>query len=273
MIITRRTGDGLLVPYAYTLNPASPGTWTPPSNGGLTPWVARVRPFLMDSNDQFRPGPPLSLDSGQYAKQYNELLAIGPSNSATRTPEQADAARFWTDNPARQNNIAYTAVINSRGLDAIQAARLYAMGNLVAADTGIACWDAKYFYQNWRPQLAIAGGATDGNDKTTGDAVWTPLIPTPPHPEYPAGHGCATSGQAEVYTQFLGTSHIDITSSVPGLTQSTRHFDTANDLREEVIDVRVWSGIHFRDSGEVGAKMGRKLAQWALERYFGATGH
>lgn len=269
-LIAQRAGDGLGVQYPYPLNPDGPGHWVPPANGGLTPWLGQMKPFLISRHDQFRPGPPPAPHTGKYRQQYEEVLAIGRSDSTERTAAQTDASRFWTDNPARQNNRAFTAVINERGLNALEAARLYAMGNLVTADAAIACWDAKYHYQYWRPGPAIVGGDADSNPKTVGNPTWTPLIGTPPHPEYPSGHGCVTSALAEVFTTFLGTPHINvsITSSAANVSQTTRFFASANELRQEIIDVRVWSGIHFRNSDEVGADMGRKLAKWALNRYF-----
>ncbi len=269
-LIALRQGDGLGVVYSYPLLPPGAGVWAPPANLGLTPWVAVMRPFLVNSPSQFRPGAPPKLNSKDWVRNYKEIASLGRSDSLTRTPAQTDAARFWTDNPARQNNTAYTTLILARGLDALQAARLYAMGNLVTADAAIACWDAKYHYQYWRPGPAIVSDV-DGNPGTVSDPTWTPLFPTPPHPEYPSGHGCVTSALAQVFTEFLGTRHIavDIQTTAVGVTQTTRHFATAEDLRAEIIDVRVWSGIHFRDSDEAGAKMGAKLAKWALQRYFG----
>jgi hypothetical protein len=272
-IIALRQDDGLGLPYNYTPRPPGPGVWAPPGGGnmGLTPWVAVMRPFLIESPSQFRPGPPPAFNSKRWVKDYDEVMSIGRSDSLTRTPAQTDAARFWTDNPAWQNNTAFTDLIQARGLDAMEAARLYAMGNLVNADAAIACWDAKYHYQFWRPGPAITGLAgDDGNPRTIIDSTWTGLTLMPPHPEYPSGHGCVTSSLAQVFTEFLGTKRIevDIKTRVPGVIQTTRHFEKADDLRTEIINVRVWTGIHFRNSDEVGAEMGQELAQWALERFF-----
>ena len=270
-IITLRQGDGLLANVSFPSQAPGPGVWVlPPPASPLTPWAARVRPFLIASPSQFRPGPPVRLQSDRWVQDYNEVVSLGRSNSLTRTPAQTDAARFWTDHPSRQYNTAYTALILAQGLDAMEAARLYAMGNLVSADAAIACWDAKYHYQFWRPGPAIVAGASDNNPRTAGDAGWTPLIGTPPHPEYPGGHGCVTSAQAEVFTEFLGTRQIelDMTSTANGVVQTTRHFATAQALRQEIIEVRIWSGIHYRFSGETGADMGRALAHWGLMRFF-----
>jgi hypothetical protein len=275
-LITLRQGDGLGGPYTYGSLPPGPGVWAPPGGGnmGLTPWVAVMRPFLIESPSQFRPGPPPALNSKRWVRDYREVMSLGRGDSATRTPAQTDAARFWTDNPAWQNNTAYTDLIQAHGLGAAQAARLYAMGNMVTADAAIACWDAKYHYQFWRPGPAITGlGGDDGNPHTTADPTWTGLTLMPPHPEYPSGHGCVTSSLAQVFTEFLGTKRIevDIKTRVAGVIQTTRHFVRAADLRTEIINVRVWTGIHFRNSDEVGAQMGQDLAKWALERYFEAV--
>jgi hypothetical protein len=143
-----------------------------------------------------------------------------------------------------------------------------AMGDIVGADALIGCLDAKYYYLFWRPAFAIPLGDTDGNPNTIGDPTFVPLLPTPPHPEYPAAHGCETSAQAEVFTQFFGTQHInvDIASTVAGI--GPRHFDNANDLTQEIIDARVWGGLHYRGSGIVGVNLGRKVAHWTLKQYF-----
>jgi hypothetical protein len=151
-----------------------------------------------------------------------------------------------------------------------QAARLFAMGNLVGADALIACFEAKYHYLFWRPQFAIPRGDTDGNPATAGDPTWKPLLGTPTHPEYPSGHGCLTGAEAEVFAAFLKTNRIDLdlTSTVPNLLQSTRHYDSVADLTQENMNARVWGGIHFRDATIKGVALGRKVANWALKRYF-----
>lgn len=269
-LIALRQGDGYLAAVPVNLPSPGPGVWILPPVP-LTPWVGDMRPFLMRSDSQFRPGPPLRLKTIRWAQDYNEVLAIGRNTSAVRTPAQTDAAWFWTDHPARQSNTLYTDLIAARGLNGVEAARLYAMGNLVAADAVIACWDAKYHYLFWRPVQAIAAGETDGNPRTPGDPTWAPLVPNPPHPEYPSGHGCVTGALASLLAKFLGTQQIevDLQSTAAGVMQTTRHFATAQALRQEIIDVRVWSGIHFRYSDEVGVSIGRAVAAYSLSHNFG----
>ena len=151
----------------------------------------------------------------------------------------------------------------------MEAARLMAMDNLVGADALIGCFDAKYHYLFWRPQFAIPLGDSDSNPATTGDPTWQPLLGTPPHPENPLAN-CLTSAMAEVLVAFLGTQRIelDLTGTAPNLMQSTRHYKYAHDLVQEIIDARVWGGIHYRESDVKGATLGRKVAHWALQRYF-----
>jgi hypothetical protein len=172
--------------------------------------------------------------------------------------------------PAAQYNAAFQQVVRDRGLDAVQAARLLAMGNLIGADSLIACFDAKYHYLFWRPQFAIPQGDTDGNPKTVGDPAWTPVGTTPAHPEYPSAHACLTAAEAEMFAAFFVTRQIDIdiSSTVPNLLQPTRHYDRVTDLVREIIDARIWIGFHYRDSMTTGVNVGRKVARWALARYF-----
>src|SRR5205814_8286258 len=142
---------------------------------------------------------------------------------------------FWTSSPAVQFNTAYQGIATSRSLSPVAAARLFAMTNMTSADALVACFDAKYTYLAWRPQFAIPQGAADGNPVTVGDASWTPLAPTPGHPEYPSAHGCASEAQVYALVTFLGTSNInlDLSATVPNLLHPTRHYDTASQLVDE----------------------------------------
>jgi hypothetical protein len=270
-LLARRQGDGLGVDIGFTMPAPAIGVWQlPTGQNPQTPWMSRLRPFLIERPDQFRAGPPPALDSAAYAADYAEVKAYGGSVSALRTAEQTDAARFWSAHPIVQNNIAYQDLARAHGFNAVQTARLYAMGNLVGADASIACFDAKYHYLFWRPQFAIPAGEGDGNPATVGDPAWTPLVATPPHSEYPSGHGCNNGSQAEVYAAVLGTSRIevDITSTTAGLMRPTRHFARVNDLVQEIQNVRIWSGLHYRSSAEAGVNTGRKVVHFALKRYF-----
>lgn len=270
-LIALRQGDGLAANTGFTMPAPGPGVWQlPAGQNALTPWMGHLRPFLIERADQFRPGPPPALDSAAYAADYAEVKAYGGTVSAVRSAEQMDAARFWSTNPIAQNNIAYQDLARARVFDAAQTARLFAMGNLVGADALIACFDAKYHYLFWRPQFAIPAGDNDGNPATQGDPSWTPLVGTPPHPEYPSAHGCNTAAQAEVYAAVLGTNRIavDIRSAAPGLVRPTRHFARVIDLVQEIQNARIWGGLHYRSSAVAGVNTGRKVAHEALKHYF-----
>lgn len=270
-LIARRQSDGLEADIGFTMPAPGPGVWQlPQGQNPMTPWASKLRPFLLRSPDQFRPGSPSALSSRAWAADFNEVKAIGRLDSPSRTAEQTDIARFWTTNPVVQYNAAFEKIASDRGLDTLQTARLFAMGNLVGADALIACFDAKYTYLSWRPQFAIPLGESDGNPATVGDPTWKPLLGAPPHPEYPSGHGCLTGAEAEVLASFLGTNRIelDLTSTVPNLLQPQRHYAKVADLTREISNARVWGGIHFRDATIEGVALGRKVAHWTLKRYF-----
>ena len=264
----------------YGQGPLTPGVWIfapPPSaQSAQTPWVAFMKPFMLESPSQFRPGPPLQLTSNKYATQLAELQAYGSATSTVRTAEQTNIAEFWNANAINQVNQTQRDLDNAHGFDLVETARGLAMANLTNSDAGIACFDAKYYYTFWRPVTAIQHADIDGNDRTTADPTWTPLLTTPNHPEYPAAHGCLTSSDAEVAAELLDTHRIEIDiagavgRNVTTLTTS-RHYATVEDLDREIVNARVWAGLHFRDSCEVGVELGRDVADWALDRYFQPT--
>jgi hypothetical protein len=278
-IIALRTGDGrdAVISTPYGQGPLTPGVWIfapPPSaQSAQTPWVAFVKPFMLESPSQFRPGPPLELDSHKYATQLAELQAYGGATSTVRTDEQTNVAQFWNANAIDQINKAQRDLASTHGFDLVETVRGLAMANLTDSDAGIACFDAKYHYTFWRPVTAIQHADIDGNDLTTADPTWTPLLTTPNHPEYPAAHGCLTSSDAEVAAKLLDTHRIEIDiagavgRNVTTLTTS-RHYATVEELDREIVNARVWAGLHFRDSGDAGVKLGRDVAHWTLDRYF-----
>lgn len=158
-------------------------------------------------------------------------------------------------------------ISNTKDLGTLEMARLMAIGKMVSADALIGCFDARYHYFFWRPQFAIPHGDTDGNANTEADPSFVPLISMPPDPEYPSAHGCATSSQTEVFAAFLGTQQIEV--DIPcTVCIATRHYTTANDRTKEIIIVRVWGGIHYRELDVTGANLGRKVAHWTLKSYF-----
>ena len=230
-----------------------------------------MRPFALESADQFRPAGPPALSSKQWARDYNETKLLGSSTSTERTADQTLAARFWAEPPVPQARGSFRKFVLDHGLDIVGATRFMAMISVTYADAVIACWDAKYHYAFWRPITAIRAGDTDGNASTVGDPTWSTLLAaTPNHPEYPSAHSCITPAGGQVVARFLGTDQIDFTvPSVTGL--GDRHFATVNDLTQDVSNARIWGGIHYRTSVEDGAKLGKKVVNYLLARAFKPT--
>jgi hypothetical protein len=277
-LVSLRANDGrnAVITTPYGTGPLAPGVWVfapPPSlQSAQTPWVAFMRPFLLNRSSQFRVDPPPALSSDEWAAEFNEVKAYGAVNSGLRTAEQTAIAQFWNGNVINADNQALRDAATSRRMDLVDTARLLAMGDLVETDALIACFDSKYAYTFWRPVTAIRNAGIDGNPATTADPSWTPLLTTPNHPEYPAAHGCATAALARVFAAALGTRRINV--DIPGATggatslTTSRHYTTVADLEREIVNARVWAGLHYRGSVEVGVDLGRDIARWTLHRYF-----
>jgi hypothetical protein len=239
----------------------NPGVWVRLNNApALLPGWGNVTPFVIRSASQFDPGPPPALNSDTNTTDYNEIKQIGVKLSSTRTSEQSDIAQFWRASPTAIWNSALTQVMETRNLNLSEKARVFALMYLAAGDASIACWGTKYEYNFWRPEPAIISGGLDGNDSTIADASWQPFIPTPPFPEYPSGHATNSSAMAKVLMlEFGDNPGVPITVTLSGI---TRNWNSFSEGVQEVIDARVYSGIHFRNSDEVGARMGRQIAQF-----------
>jgi hypothetical protein len=274
-IIAFRTGDGLkaATPSYGGIGPILPGQWQlQPNQSVQTPWLATMRPFLLDQASQFRAPPPPSLTSNLYARDLNETEAYGALNSSVRTSDQKAIAYFWVGNNINQYNQTMQTVVGQHGMDLVDAAHLLAMGELVTTDAGIACFDSKFFYQFWRPITAIRNADKDGNPDTTADPAWQALLGVPGHPEYPSQHGCFTAGFTDALAAALRTKHLDVTmpggeGGSPVLT-TTQHFNDVDDIQDQVVDARVWLGFHFRNSVKQGEMLGNRVAGWELKRYF-----
>jgi hypothetical protein len=269
-LIAQRADDGFRAPMTYTPpDPPIPGVWLP--TAPTTPigvYLGHVRPFVLRTADQFRPGGPPALGSRAWVRDFNETKTIGSSTSTTRTADQTLAARFWAEPPVQQARGSFRKFVLDHGLGVSDAARFMAMISVTYADAFIACFDAKYHYAFWRPVTAIRAGDTDGNARTVGDPAWSPMLPaTPNHPEYPSAHSCITPAGGIVIAKFLGTNNIDFT--VPSLTGlGDRHYATVGDLRDEVSGARIWGGIHFRSAVNDGATIAKKTASYVLDHAF-----
>jgi len=297
-IIARRSGDGMTLPIGSTgplpVLPIAAGLWrlTPPAYlPPQTPWVASMKTYVLRSATQFLPAAPPALSSSTWATAFSEIKALGSATSTTRTAEQTKIARFWTANVVLQYNQALRDVAASKALSLRKTARLMAMVNVVAADGGISTLYAKYHYRFWRPVTAIdptsmkSGGdlygtspdPDDANAATVEQVGWRPLLVTPNHPEYPAAHGTISSEMAQVFSTFLGSKQINLTihgfdpSGAAGNLDATQTFATADDLRTQIVNARLWGGVHYRFSSEAGVTMGQKIARYDLEHAFTLT--
>jgi hypothetical protein len=245
-----------------SLLPGPPPTMAP----GLTPWVATVKPFTMHSDSQFRVDPPPALTSQLWATDYNETRTVGSLTSATRTAEQTEIGYFWADSgPVLWQN-ALRNISGQYLSDTGEIARMYALVETAMADAQIACWDSKYFYNFWRPITAIRLGNQDGNPATTVDPNWQPLINTPNFPEYPSGHADISGAITHMLRLFFGTDDLafQMTSTVALAPQKTRSFTRFSQAEQEVIDARVYVGIHYRNSDTTAEAQGRTVANWVF---------
>lgn len=240
-----------------------PGAYVPTALPAV-PWWGAVRPFVLRAGNQFRPAPPYALRDARWAADYNEVKRLGAKAGSARTAEQTEIARFWEyTGPGTYMPVA-VQVAAARRLDQLESARVYALVAMAAADALIAVFDAKYAFAFWRPITAIRNGDQDGNDATERDATWEPLINTPMHPEYPCAHCITQTAVATVLGTLYGdTVSFALTSpTAPGV---TRRYARLSDYTAEVIDARVYDGVHYRMSGEVGSAMGRQIGAYVVE--------
>ena len=264
-IVALRANDGRFTPVAYAPTDL-PGRFrgTPPFVNSYAPFV---RPFTLQSAAQFRADGPPPLTSVEYAADVNETKGLGAANSTVRTKEQTEIARFHTAPPPVfwPSNLRIFATADRT---IAQNARTMAALWTAHADATIACFESKYHFDHWRPITAIRLADTDGNGATDKDPSWTPLAPTPNHPEYPAAHSCATGVTAEVLEQVFGTKKLSFTwtSSVP---DTIKHeFSSTDDLGKEIQLARIAGGMHFRTATVHGEVLGMKVGKWVMKNHF-----
>jgi len=228
----------------------------------------------MNSNSQFRVDPPPELTSETWTTDYNEVKTVGSLISTTRTPAQTEIGYFWADSgPVLwQNALRYISLnyLNDVG----DSARMYALAEAALADAQIACWESKYFYNFWRPITAIRLGDQDGNPGTDADTDWQPLINTPNFPEYPSGHASTSGAVAHVLRLFFGRDALrfHMTTTNPNAQQKTHTFLSFSQAEQDVLNARVYVGIHYRNTDNVSRIQGHKVADWTFEHFFRPIG-
>jgi len=260
----------LVAMHQHDIPPASIKAYAPGSNAGdwqptaprllpaLMPQLAHTATWLLAAPDALRPGPPPALGSTIYLRDLAEVTSIGSATSTTRSPDQTQAAIYWQWVGPAYPNYAATQLAKAHGLSAEQDARLFAALNVANADALTVAWDAKYAYNLWRPITAIrAGGAGD----------WSPAIDTPPFPEYIAAHSIIAGSSAEVLEAWFGVGPNPMAFESPLLPGVTRHFADIEQWDQEISNARIWGGVHFRNSCEVGDTLGRRIGALAISRF------
>jgi hypothetical protein len=269
-IVAMCADDGAVARDVYRPHAAA-GVYVPTVGPAVPHWGKR-RPWVMPRGDHFRPGPPPALTSATWGRDYNEIKAIGGRASTQRTPEQTAIAKFWEATaPVVYWPIA-RSVAAAPGRDVTDNARLFAVAAMAMDDALIAVFDAKYAYGFWRPVTAIRNGDLDGNDATERDAGWTPFIDTPMHPEYPCAHCIVSGALSGVLALEIGSGPTPpLTSASPTAGGAVRTWTSVDDFTKEVAVARIYDGVHYRNSTEVGSAMGRKIGDLAARSIPRAT--
>jgi hypothetical protein len=273
-LIELRANDGRFAPITFD-TPVVPGVWRPTPTAllpFLDPWLSQVTPFMLDSDSQFRPGPPPAMDSALYTQEFNEVRDYGSNLPVgalgqSRTQAQTDTGLYFSrDIGAGPYQAGLRDLASRHHLNISDSARMFAAVDMSLADTIFAVWDTKYLYGKWRPITAIREADTDNNPDTAPVPGWTPLIPTPNYPDYVSGLSGVTGALSQSLAR-LNMFDLIVTSPVG----TTRHYTDPVAMRTDVVDARVWDGIHFRSADVAGAAIGVDVANWAVDHYFAPT--
>ncbi len=271
-IIRLRENDGRNAARTLQVTPG-PGVWrpTPPALAPmLVPWLGFTEPLVLRDVRHIRLPGPNGLKSAAYAKEFAETKAYGASVGSSRSDEQTETALFWNANSVLQFQVAMRDQVTRRGLDIVHGARAFALLGAATADALIACWATKYDNATWRPITAIQLADTDGNPATRADPGWSPLVTTPPYPEYASGHACITGAATGTLSHLFGSKSIDLNVSSTVIPKD-RHFDSAALLDQETMNARIWLGLHFRRAMIDGNHIGHVAARVTDSHYFQPT--
>ena len=275
-LILNRAHDGSQATENYMPQSHHPGEWqlTPSCQpeGGLFLHWRNLTPFGIRSGDQFRSDPPPALTSRRFARDYNELRAIGGEESEARPADRADVARFFAAVPSQAawNPIA-RQISAARQAPLSDNARLFALLNMALNDALVAVIDTKYHYTFWRPETAIRAGDTDGNSGTELDAGFKPFVVTPCHPSYPSAHASASYAAREVLQRLFGDDPLSIELSTPALPDVELHYTRLDQITRDIDDARIYGGIHFRSDQKAGARQGRRVGGYVVAHNLQST--
>jgi hypothetical protein len=277
-MVALRSSDGSTTKVTYQAD-STVGRWKPTApeyKPAALPQWQNLLCFSMSSSDQFRPSAPAELTSAKYAREINEVKAVGRKNSRSRTADQTEIAKFWADEagtytpPGHWNQIAQQ-VANQQGGSLLDNARTFALLNVATADAAVVAWDCKYSYSRWRPIDAIREADTDGNRATKAQKGWTPLITTPNHPDYTSGHSTFSAAASEVLTEVYGRKFAFSTNSV-GYVGVTRSFKSFKAAAAEAGESRIYGGIHTRSANEAGLRSGDALGKYVVQNFMTPIG-
>ncbi|MEY2483726.1 MAG: hypothetical protein QOK24_2254 [Verrucomicrobiota bacterium] len=246
----------------------------PPSNApGLTPWVADVRPFTFNDVADYTTEGPAALTSAEYTADFNEVKSMGSKTSTARTAAQTQIAYFWADSGPLMWQRALRDISNRYLSNIGDSARMFALADLAAGDAQIACWSTKYEFNFWRPISAITLADQDGNPATQADPNWRPLINTPNFPEYVSGHTTSSEAIVEILENLFGTKKLEFTiTTANGLANpKTQTYSNLSDAIRDVVDARIYAGIHYRTSDVHGVTLGKRIAKHAFKHYLRAA--
>jgi hypothetical protein len=279
-MLDARVGDGRFGASQWVPD-SRVGHWQPLLNATgqpilvPTPWAGGVKPFLIQSSSQIRSVPPPALDSAQWAAEFNEVKSLGRATGSTRTDEQTYIARWWQSAPVLSWNEVARQLIARNDLDAADSARLLALQNLSAADAAINAWNDKYHFDFWRPWNSIPRASEDDNAATVPDPTWAALV-TAPYPEWVSGHLSLDGAHVTVLRTFFGDApgSFQITSTFvnPG-GPAVRSFDTFSQTLAEIVEARIWAGLHYRSADVAGQVLGSNVANYGIANYFQPVGH
>ena len=264
-ILETRAKDGASAPDTYRPR-TTPGAYVPTAPT-LAPMWPNVRPFAMTSPSQFRPEPPLKLDSSRWAADYKEVKELGSKSSSKRSGKQTEDARFWLITGPQAYDPIVRQLVAAKKMSPVDGARFMALTSVAMADALIAVLDAKYHYEFWRPITAIRNGDLLNSAATERDATWQPIDNTPMHPEYPCAHCIVAASLAAVVEGVLGTDVPEISTTSPTAPGVTHRWTNVQAFVNEVSEARIWAGFHYRFSTKVGHDMGYRIGGHVVNNF------
>ena len=253
----------------------APGEWrpTPPANAAMFgEWLGAVRTFAISDPLDYSPAPLPALTSAEYTEAYNEVKAVGSNNSTTRSASQTHLAKFYGDNFIMLWERTLSTIASDHYTNPGDSARLLALANIAAADAIITAWRSKRDFNFWRPITAIREGQNDGNPGTIGDPAWTPFITTPPYADYTSGANSLTGSMTRILASVMGSDHVTFevesrSTLLVGNDAKTIEYTKFSDMAKDVVDVRIYQGIHFRFADTEARAIARRIANFVVRNF------